>query len=58
MGGTAVQIQTPTPAAWAGGGGGVEKFSPFCGHFLIPHFILSILNIHKWFKFGFTTPNK
>ena len=29
-------------------GGGVENFSPFWGHFWIPRFILSILNIHKW----------
>ena len=36
-----------------GGGGGAKKFSPFWGHVRIPHFILSILNIHKWGKIRF-----
>ena len=36
-----------------GGGGGSKNFLHFGGHFWIPHFFLSILNIHKWGEIWF-----
>ena len=52
-GGSAVQFWTPTPAAWAGIRRGGGRIFLIWGHYLIPRFIRSILNIHKWGEIWF-----